>query len=240
MWGALRAIACFDSGMALRTMRCLVRIGAETLPDIALHRAGETTALFLARGLGALREAARYLWALPYGRISDGLRPDLVLHEGRGTCTTKHALLASLAAEQGIGLALMVGVYEMTERNTPGVGRVLDRYGLDAIPEAHCYVVWQGERIDITRRVKAPEASTTFLYEELVSPTGLAAYKMRLHRQCLSEWRLRDATRGATYSLEELWRIREECIAALEAAPTAALVPDTGHRMGHHGRQQEC
>jgi len=217
-----------------------VRIGAETLPDIALQGAGETTALFLARGLGTLREAARYLWALPYGRISDGLRPDLVLHEGRGTCTTKHALLASLAAEQGIGLALMVGVYEMTERNTPGVGRVLDRYGLDAVPEAHCYVVWEGERIDITRRVKAPEAITIFLHEELVSPTGLAAYKMPLHRQCLSAWRGRDATGGATYSLEELWRIREDCIAALEAAPTAALVPDTGHRMGHHGRPQEC
>jgi hypothetical protein len=37
--------------------------------------------------------------------------------------------------------------------------------------------VWQGERIDITRRVKAPEAITTFLYEELVFPTGLAPYK---------------------------------------------------------------
>jgi len=201
-----------------------VRIGAESIPDVALQTAGHTTALFLARGIATLREAARYLWALPYGRISDALRPDLVLYEGRGTCSTKHALLASLAAEQKIDLALTIGVYEMTERNTPGVGLVLDRYGLDAIPEAHCYVVWQGERIDITRRVNAPETITMFLYEERVSPKSLAPYKMRIHRQCLSEWRERAGTRRAKYSLEELWRIREECIAALERESATAVV----------------
>ena len=159
-----------------------MRIGIEAIPEVALHPAGETTALFLARGIATLREAARCLWALPYGRISNDLRPDLVLQERRGTCTTKHALLAGLAAEQEIDLALAIGVYEMTERNTPGVGPVLDRYGLEAIPEAHCYVVWQGERIDITRPVNAPEAITRFLYEERVCPKNIAPYKMRIHR----------------------------------------------------------
>ncbi len=197
-----------------------MRVGAEAIPDVALQPAGDTTTLFLARGIPTLREAARYLWALPYGRVSNALRPDLVLHEGRGTCTTKHALLACLAAEQEIDLVLTLGVYEMTERNTPGVGPVLDRYGLEAIPEAHCYVVWQGERIDITRRVTAPEAITKLLYEERVSPKNVAPYKMRIHRQCLNEWRERSGTRAVKYSLEELWRIREECIAALERAST--------------------
>ena len=199
-----------------------MRIGAEAIPNVALQTAGDTTTLFLARGIATLREAARYLWALPYGRVSNALRPDLVLHEGRGTCTTKHALLASLAAEQEIDLALTLGVYEMTERNTPGVGPVLDRYGLEAIPEAHCYVVWQGERIDITRRVNAPEAITMFLYEERVCPKNVAPYKLRIHRQCLNEWRERGGTRPVKYSLEELWRIREECIAALERASTTS------------------
>ena len=74
-----------------------MRIGAEAIPNVALQTAGDTTTLFLARGIATLREAARYLWALPYGRVSNALQPDLVLHEGRGTCTTKHALLASLA-----------------------------------------------------------------------------------------------------------------------------------------------
>jgi len=218
----LRSDFAAESKTPMRQGRRVVRIGADAIPNVALHTAGDTTTLFLARGIATLREAARYLWALPYGRVSNALRPDLVLHEGRGTCTTKHALLASLAAEQEIDLALTLGVYEMTERNTPGVGPVLDRYGLEAIPEAHCYVVWQGERIDITRPVNAPEAITRFLYEERVCPKNIAPYKMRIHRQCLNEWKERGGTSAVQYSLEELWRIREECIAALERASTTA------------------
>ena len=40
----------------------------------------------------------------------------------------------------------MLGIYEMSDRNTPGVGRVLTAHGLSYIPEAHCYLRCQGER----------------------------------------------------------------------------------------------
>jgi hypothetical protein len=60
-----------------------------------------------------------------------------VLEEGCGTCTTKHATLTELAREQRIDVQLVLGIYEMNERNTPGVGRVLGAYGLSCIPEAH-------------------------------------------------------------------------------------------------------
>src|SRR5262249_23718779 len=103
----------------------------------------------------------------------------------------------------------------------------------------HCYVVWQGERIDITRRVNAPEAITKFLYEERVSPKNVAPYKMRIHRQCLNEWRGRGGTRPVKYSLEELWRIREECVAALDRASTTSAEFRTLSKDGHHGRQRE-
>jgi hypothetical protein len=46
--------------------------------------------------------------------------PVIVLAEQRGTCSTKHALLRRLAIEQGLDIALVLGIYEMTERNTPG------------------------------------------------------------------------------------------------------------------------
>jgi hypothetical protein len=206
----------------------LVKLGPEAVPDVALRPGGETTLLFLARGIPTLRAAARHLWMLPYGRVTGGLRPEFVLQEGRGTCTTKHALLANLAAEQGVDLVLTLGVYEMSEGNTPGVGPVLERYGLTSIPEAHCYVVWQGERIDITRSVEAPEPIAVFLHEERVSPEGLAPYKKQVHRRCLNEWKQRREPSGARYSLDELWRIREECIAALEWA----AVPDTAAKDG--------
>ncbi len=41
----------------------------------------------------------------------------------------------------------------MTERNTPGVGAVLSKHGLAFVPEAHCYLTYEGIRIDVTREV---------------------------------------------------------------------------------------
>jgi hypothetical protein len=79
-----------------------------------------------------------------------------VLTEGRSTCSTKHALLAELATEQHLPVALMLGIYLMSERNTPGVGSVLTRHGLAEIPEAHCYLMHDGVRIDVTRETTAP------------------------------------------------------------------------------------
>jgi hypothetical protein len=43
--------------------------------------------------------------------------------EGRGTCSTKHALLAELATEQRLPVALVLGIYLMNERNTPSGGQ---------------------------------------------------------------------------------------------------------------------
>ena len=63
--------------------------------------------------------------------------------------------------------------------------------------------------------------------DPLVVDAMQPSYKMRVHRQCLSESRDRGGTKGVTYSLEELWRIREECIAALERASATAVVPET-------------
>jgi hypothetical protein len=52
---------------------------------------------FAARGVADFRAAGRYLQHLPYGRTADRADFVAVLREGRGTCSTKHALLAALA-----------------------------------------------------------------------------------------------------------------------------------------------
>jgi hypothetical protein len=75
---------------------------------------GPITSRFRAAGIDDFVGAARHLLALPYGRIADRARFWLVLEEGRGTCTSKHALLAALAREQGIDVQLMLGIYEMS------------------------------------------------------------------------------------------------------------------------------
>ena len=185
-----------------------------SIPDQPLVGAGDITRRFRALGIVDFVGAARYVQKLPYGRTASRTDVTLVLTESRGTCTTKHALLAALAAEQGIDVALTLGVYEMTERNTPGVGRVLDRYGLAAVPEAHCYLTRAGERIDLTREVEAAESIHAFLHEETIRVDQIGDYKIELHRRVLADWIARTpAVRGHT--LDEVWRIREECIAAL-------------------------
>ena len=136
------------------------------LPNFPLQPAGEVAAQFLAAGVTDFHSAARHIYRLPYGRISERANFRLVLREGRGTCSAKHALLAQLANEQGVKIALTIGIYEMTERNTPGVGAVLEKYSLPYIPEAHCYLTYNGVRIDITRSgVEPVEPIAQFLYE---------------------------------------------------------------------------
>jgi hypothetical protein len=162
-----------------------------------------------------LREAAAYLWTLPYGRNTNPSDPLCVLEEGRGTCSSKHALLARLLAEEGVsGIELYLGIYEMSEANTAGVGRVLARYGLESIPEAHCYLRKGRQRIDVTRPVRPGQATIEpFLFEQAITPDQVGEYKRNVHRRVLGEL----AGKGAYHQFtpEALWLIREECIAAI-------------------------
>jgi hypothetical protein len=174
------------------------------------------TAAFIARGITDFQAVGRYLQALPYGRTANRADFGAVLHEGRGTCSTKHALLATLAHEQQLPVILTLGIYDMHEHNTPGVGVVLARYGLASLPEAHCYLTYRGTRIDVTRSGAEPmEPITRFLYEEAIVPEQIGAYKVTLHRQCMQEWVRNHPETVKGRSFEDVWQIREECIAAL-------------------------
>lgn len=177
---------------------------------------GPLTRRFRALGAADFAAAARHVWRLPYGRITERMRLGLVLDEGRGTCTTKHALLAALAGEQAIEVQLTLAIYEMNERNTPGVGAVLARQGLDCIPEAHCFLRHEGARIDVTGVPAGAEPIARFLHEEPITIEQIGAYKIERHRQFLRDWLAR-RPEGARLDLEEAWRIREACIAALGA-----------------------
>ena len=139
-----------------------------------------------------------------------------MLREGKGTCSTKHALLAVLAHEQDLPIVLRLGVYAMHERNTPGVGAVLTQHGLASLPEAHCYLTYAGRRIEFTRSGAEPtEPITQLLYEETIVPEQIGDYKVTLHRHYMQTWVKANAERVGGRSVEEVWRIREECIAAL-------------------------
>jgi len=181
-----------------------------------LKAGGNVTDAFLQRGVLTYQEAARLVCHLPYQRNS--VRGDsdslLVLREKCGTCSTKHALMRRLAAEQDLDVALVLGIFEMDGQNTPGVETVLKKYGLAALPEAHCYLRGGEQRVDAT--LDRPAHSLIFLYEEDIAPEQIGDYKLKLHRQFLTQW-VRAGSAGCR-SVKEAWRIREECIRALSFA----------------------
>lgn len=190
----------------------------EVLDPVILKPGGVITAAFVASGVRDFRAAAAYVNRIPYGRTSN--RDDLlgVLREGRGTCSTKHAILTRLAQEQSIEIALVIGIYRMNASNTPGVGPVLEKYGLDSLPEAHCFLRYAEMRVDVTRVGCNPsEQISEFIYEEDISPDQIGEYKTSLHRRFLSQW-MGEVNATTRYSLDELWQIREACIAALGEA----------------------
>ena len=177
----------------------------------------EISKRFRAAGIEDWHAALGHVGRLPYGRNRERGNPALVLEEGQGTCSSKHALLALLAGEQGQAVDLMLGIYEMSERNTPGVGPVLSAHGMCSLPEAHCYLLQGGRRIDVTRTIEAAEDPfECLLYEEKIVPSDVAEYKPRFHRRFLEEWLERSQAAGDHKHVDEVWEIREQCIRAIE------------------------
>jgi hypothetical protein len=187
----------------------------EALPPCRLMPSGMVSVAFLSFARADLRAAGQYVCELPYGRNSRPDDPLTVLTERRGTCSTKHALLRRLAIEQGIDLVLVLGIYQMNERNTPGVGSVLRRHGLKAMPEAHCYLRFEDKHIDVTRQRACSDVEpiSHFLHEEQIEPSQITMYKIGVHKSFLQQWI--NGRRGlGELSLAGIWAIREECIMA--------------------------
>lgn len=182
--------------------------------NFALQPCGPFSNLALAHKLDTLGKLFKYIKALSYQRISDKHQLALIFEEQCGTCSTKHAVVAVIAQEQQLkGLELMLGIYAMNESNTKGVGKVLDAYHLDFIPEAHTYLKLQNKRIDLT---SSSNQNTSFVddlfHEEIITPAQIIDYKDLKHQAFLKNWITEN---NIPYSFEEIWKIREACIAAL-------------------------
>jgi hypothetical protein len=182
----------------------------------------------MSKGFATFEELAEFVRGLPYGRVTNPFDCLSVLTEGRGTCSAKHRLLAAVAHECGHPeVRLTIGIYEMCEENTPGVGTVLRDASLNSIPEAHCYLTVHGERFDYTGLPSGAASPFSFLIEEhFVGPGDLPQLKEQYHRKALAAWAVR-----AGHSESSAWQTREACIAALTADSSIELT-----RAGEPGR----
>jgi len=190
---------------------------AEALPAVRLGTGGPTTAAFVELGISRFRDAARFVASLPYGRNSNRSDHLVVLRENKGTCSTKHSLLARLAQEQNLPIALCIGIYEMDGRNTPGVGAVLEEHGLTSIPEAHCYLKCGSKRFDVTLpggNVAREPIDRVFVEVE-ISVEQIGRYKVQLHQEFMHRW-MKAVSLPRAFTFADLWAVREACIHALE------------------------
>ena len=136
--------------------------------------------------------------------------------ENGGTCSFKHALLKLLGAEnKRVEVKLILGIFKMNSNNTPKISKVLEKYNLKEIPEAHNYLKINNQIHDYTRRNSKPEDFVNDLLEEIeIEPSQITTFKIEYHQIFIENYLKENAE--IPYSAEEFWQIREACILALQ------------------------
>lgn len=159
------------------------------LPDAVVAGPGPVSAKFLELGVTSFQKACTFAHELPYGYNSD--REDLLVlfREKKGTCTTKHAVIATLAEELGLPVRKNVGIYKMTEALVTGAGGILARHRLPYLPMLHCFLASGPHRVDLTEGNRNGKNGpvNTFLYTQEVAPTFSEKEEYLLYRRVLAE-----------------------------------------------------
>ena len=165
------------------------------LPDKEITASGVVAKTFIDLGIHSFSEACRYVHALPYGYNSDRDEPMIMFTEKMGSCTTKHAVIAALAAEMGLPVTKMIGLYPMTEEIVTGTDRILETHGLPYVPMVHCFLTSGDTRVDLTEgnRNGKNRPLEVFLFTQPVEPNISARDEYLLYRRAVAlnctEWR---------------------------------------------------
>lgn len=179
---------------------------------------GTISRQFLAHNISTFIEATKFVKRLAYGRNVNKADLTTVFIENCGTCSTKHALLKQLADENNFAnLKFITGLFRMNSSNTPKISATLRHHKLDYIPEVHNYLKYGDQILDFTNKTSKPADFENELIEETEIRTDqIADFKINYHKQYLTNWLDKQKTLNLT--LDELWKIREQCIADLSTS----------------------
>jgi hypothetical protein len=187
-------------------------------PDQEIIGGKSISDTFRALGIHRFLEACRHVHGLPYGYNSDRDDPMILFKERFGSCTTKHATIATLAQELSLPIARGVGIYPMTEAIVTGAGRITAAYGLPYVPMIHCYLEYKGLKVDLTEgnRNGKNRSVDEFLFTRPVEANISAKAEYLFYRQALTDLvRSRDELRGI--DIKQLLHAREDGIKLLRA-----------------------
>ncbi len=163
------------------------------------------------KGIDNFSDLLTFVHKLPYGRNAERSDLSLVLQEEKGTCSSKHAFLKKVAEENEFThVKLVLGFYKMNNQNTPGIGNGINKAGLTYIPEAHCYLSINGQRLDLTKEgADIRKIENDILEEQFIHAEDVIVKKVTLHKAFLKNW-IQD--QDLNFSFEQIWELREQCI----------------------------
>ncbi|HUU79764.1 MAG TPA: hypothetical protein VMX55_15605 [candidate division Zixibacteria bacterium] len=144
----------------------------DKLPDKVITPSGIISKKFLEMNIHSFKEACFYVHNMDYGYNSDKDEELILFKENKGSCTTKHGVIAKLAEELEIPLYKKVGIYKLTEEITEGVKEILEKYSIPFIPMVHCFLVYENYRFDLTEGNNNGKKTSIeeFIHEEKVIP----------------------------------------------------------------------
>lgn len=187
-------------------------------PEKAVTGTGPVPKAFQDLGIQSFQEACRCVHALPYGYNSDRDELMILFKEKMGTCSTKHAVIATLASELDLPITRGVGIYAMTEAIVTGTNKILTEYNLPYVPMIHCFLEYGKLRVDLTEgnHNGKNRPIDEFLYTDRVAAAIPARDEYMIYRKALSEVILkRDELKGV--DIRRILHAREEGLNLLKA-----------------------
>ena len=119
-------------------------------PNPPIDKRGIISERFINLNIKTFWDACSYVHTLSYGYNSTTDDILILFKENLGSCTTKHAVIATLAEELDISVYKMVGIYAMNEEIVTGTRRILEKYRLPYLPMIHCFLIYESYRVDLT------------------------------------------------------------------------------------------
>lgn len=190
----------------------------DVFPDKSISASGPVSKAFLDLGIRSFRDACRYVHELPYGYNSN--RSDLMILflEKKGSCMTKHAVVATLARESDLPIHKHIGIYAMTEEIVSGAKDLTDRFRLPSIPMLHCFLQYRDFRVDLTEGNQNGKnrAIDDFLHTEQVAPDISAKEEYLLYRNAVKDEILKRSGFNGV-EIKRILQAREEGIKLLKS-----------------------
>lgn len=161
----------------------------DKLPNAPIIPSGEISRKFLELGIESFKEACNYVHNIDYGYNTNYEDKMIFFKENKGTCTTKHGVIAGLAEELNIALFKHVGVYKFTEEISTDANEILEKYEIPFVPMAHCFLVYKDFRFDLTEgNCNGKNMSIEeFIHEEKVDPFITRKDEYLLYKKVLKE-----------------------------------------------------